>query len=124
MLQICHADKTPSRLISVINDSKTYKPEIFTQPVTSLTNHTSSSPSFLHEICDQVSKQLHLGISKAARRVVLDEIISGVISHSVSNIKTFNEVASTCSVDRRKVRCLSINALLMFFFRFLMLFFL
>ncbi|XP_062099422.1 histone-lysine N-methyltransferase ATXR7 isoform X2 [Humulus lupulus] len=99
---IYHADKTPFRLISVINAWKTYKPEIFTQPVTSLTNHTSSSLSFLDEICDQVSKQLHLGITKAARRVVLDEIISCVIADFVSTKKASNEAASSCSADRRK----------------------
>ncbi|KAM6543443.1 hypothetical protein CsatB_007890 [Cannabis sativa] len=99
---VYHADKTPFRLISVINACKTYKPEIFTRPVTSLTNHSSSSPSFLDEICDQVSNQLHLGITKAARRVVLDEIISCVIADFVSTKKASNEAATTCSTHQRK----------------------
>ena len=40
---------------------------------------TNSFISFVSDVSEEVSVQLHSGIMKAARRMLLDEIISGVI---------------------------------------------
>ncbi|KAG1358998.1 histone-lysine N-methyltransferase ATXR7 [Cocos nucifera] len=45
---------------------------------------TSSFSSFISNISEDVSNQLHAGIMKAARRMLLDEIISGVIPEFIS----------------------------------------
>lgn len=115
-MQVYHADNncTPFRLQSVLNAWKTGTLEFITNP-DAKTNETSSSSSFIAEICEQVSYQLHFGITKAARRVLLDEIISGVIAEFVPTKKfqrqlkhgLSNEAAKTCSIDGRKVMCTS-----------------
>lgn len=45
---------------------------------------TGSFSGFISNISEDVSNQLHAGIMKAARRMLLDEIISGVIPEFIS----------------------------------------
>ncbi|XVE94333.1 hypothetical protein REPUB_Repub02eG0000300 [Reevesia pubescens] len=51
-------------------------------------NEQDSSVNFISEISEEVSSQLHSGIMKAARRVMLDEIISNMISEFVAAKKS------------------------------------
>lgn len=53
-------------------------------------NETGTFESLIPETSEEVSCQLHYLITKAARRVVLDEIISNVIAEFV-NEKKVNE---------------------------------
>lgn len=50
-------------------------------------NDNGSMLSFISEISEEVYSQLHTGIMKTARRVVLDEIISHVIAECVASRK-------------------------------------
>ena len=131
-MQIYDAENncTPFRLHSVINSWNSHRPETITKSDAE-TNETGSSTSIIAEICEEVSYQLHFGITKAARRVVLDEIISGVIAEFVSTKKvqrqlkqgSFNEAVKTCSIDQRKVTCTEATSLhLLFFFFFFLIF--
>ncbi|KAH9694158.1 Histone-lysine N-methyltransferase ATXR7 [Citrus sinensis] len=86
---IIHHDENkvgPIKLLSAINawringletvhasDAKIYK--------------AGSSMNFISEISEGVSSQLHAGIMKTARRVLLDEIISNIISEYVTSKK-------------------------------------
>ncbi|KDP36710.1 hypothetical protein JCGZ_08001 [Jatropha curcas] len=106
-LMIYHTENKfrPLQLLSVVNSWRMEKPEsVF---VSDAKTETSSLHSFISEISDEVSCQLHSGIIKAARRVALDEIIRNVISEFVNakkahkNLKLNSQVAKTCSTDER-----------------------
>lgn len=67
---------------------------------------------FISEISEVVCSQLHCGIMKAARRVVLDEIISQIIAESGVAKKAQrrlnlelvnNQAVQTCSLDGNRV---------------------
>lgn len=72
---------------------------------------TGSFVNFVSEISEGVSSQLHAGIMKAARRVLLDEIISNVISEFVTTKKAnrhlklgaVNQATKSCSSDEKMV---------------------
>ncbi|KAF9601714.1 hypothetical protein IFM89_022701 [Coptis chinensis] len=80
-LTVYHMDSKfePFTLISMVNAWRTNRAEIVTPPDLKV-NENSSSASFMTAISEEVSNQLHLGIMRAARRLVLDEIISSIIS--------------------------------------------
>lgn len=72
-------------------------------------NETGSLQSFISEISEEVCFQLHSGIMKAARKVVLDEIIRHIIAESNSvkkaqrhmRLEVVNESTRICSLDSR-----------------------
>ncbi|GMH16333.1 hypothetical protein Nepgr_018174 [Nepenthes gracilis] len=71
---------------------------------------TFSSSEFISDISEVISSQLHDGIMKAARRFVLDELISNVMSEFSAmkkaqkqiKIELADETIITCSMDCRK----------------------
>ena len=77
-MQIYHTEDRfcPSKLLSVLNAWKCghYVAE----------NERELSVTFISEISEVVSSQLHSGIMRATRRVMLDEIINIMISEFVS----------------------------------------
>ncbi|XP_058220438.1 histone-lysine N-methyltransferase ATXR7 isoform X2 [Rhododendron vialii] len=72
-------------------------------------SETSSLQSFISETSEEVCFQLHSGILKAARKVVLDEIIRHIIAECVAmkkaqrhtRLEVVNESARICSLDSR-----------------------
>ncbi|KAJ6411799.1 hypothetical protein OIU84_004973 [Salix udensis] len=106
-LMIYHAQNKfrPLSLLSIMNAWRFNKPESFS--MTDANTETGSSLSFMSVISEEVSCQLHSGILKAARRVVLDEIISNVISGFANTKRTEryhkldNQAAITYSADGR-----------------------
>ncbi|XVF74018.1 hypothetical protein PTKIN_Ptkin13bG0028200 [Pterospermum kingtungense] len=81
-VMIYHAEDRfcPTKLLSVLNAWKGG------HHVTE--NDQKLSVNFILEISEEISSQLHSGIMKAARRVMLDEIISIMISESVAAKKS------------------------------------
>ncbi|XP_050920367.1 histone-lysine N-methyltransferase ATXR7 isoform X9 [Lathyrus oleraceus] len=60
------------------------------------------------EISEDISSQLHMGVMKAARRVVLDGIIGDIISEFVTEkkcknqkLKSSNRTSETCTLDSK-----------------------
>lgn len=87
-MQIHHVENKfgPTTLLSAINLWRTNRPEtVHTSDVK--VNEAGSSVNFLSGISEEVSTQLHAGLMKATRRVLLDEIISNIISEFVSTKK-------------------------------------
>ncbi|BFG20517.1 hypothetical protein CerSpe_067910 [Prunus speciosa] len=93
---------TPFTLLSVVNAWKTDGTETVTNS-DAKSNGTSSLVSFIAEISEGVSGELHHGILKAARRVVFDEIISNVINEFFTTKKAqrLNQTVKTCSSDSK-----------------------
>lgn len=110
--QIYHAQNTctPFTLLSLVNAWKMDTSETLPTTPDAKINETGSSPS-LSEMSKEVSCQLHFGIMKAARRVVLDEIISNVIAEYAATRKArrqlkhepINQATEACSLDGRMV---------------------
>lgn len=71
---------------------------------------TSSFISFMSDISEDVSFQLHSGIMKSARRVLLDEIISVTVPELLASKKAMRDatpkenskVAKLCSINEVK----------------------
>ncbi|XP_008796455.2 histone-lysine N-methyltransferase ATXR7 isoform X2 [Phoenix dactylifera] len=63
----------------------------------------SSFNSFISNILEDVSNQLHAGIMKAARRMLLDEIISGVIPEFIS----LRKAQRSCRPEQNAKMCYS-----------------
>ncbi|XP_062025627.1 histone-lysine N-methyltransferase ATXR7 [Rosa rugosa] len=91
----------PFTLSSVLNSWKLDGPETITK-----FDAKCNGPlvSIISEVTEGVSSQLHYGIMKSARRVVLDEIISNVIAEFVTTTKAqrLNQDMKTCSLDAKK----------------------
>lgn len=105
-----HADNKfrPFTLQSMINSWRTAIPgHVCVSDIKG--NETGSLSSFLSEISEEVCFQLHTGIMKAARRVVLDEIIRHIIAecaammkaHRHPRLEVVNQIAKTCSLDSK-----------------------
>ncbi|KAL6996049.1 hypothetical protein U1Q18_006185 [Sarracenia purpurea var. burkii] len=116
--QIYHAHNKygPFNLLSVINTWTTGRPgnvSIFDVKG----NETGSLLTFVSEVSEDVSFQLHSGIMKAARRVVLDEIIRHIIAESVAMKKAnkhlgfemVNQTTTICSLDSRASKILDVR---------------
>ena len=109
MWQIYHAQNKfrPLSLLSIMNAWRFNKPESFS--MTDANTETGSSLSFMSVISEEVSCRLHSGRLKAACRVLLDEIISNVISGFANTKRTEryhkldNQAAVTFSADGRMV---------------------
>lgn len=102
-------------MLSVINAWRMDKPESVS--VSDVKTESGLLLSFISEISEEVSCQLHSGIMKAARRVALDGIISNVISEFSNtrkahrNPKLSHQAAKTSSTDEKMVifyKCLNI----------------
>ncbi|KAL6180759.1 hypothetical protein ACLB2K_047418 [Fragaria x ananassa] len=93
----------PFTLSSVISSWKLDGPETITKFDTKC-NQSGSFVSIISEVAEDVSSQLHYGILKSARRVVLDEIISNVIAEFVTTTKAqrLNQSMKTCSLDAKR----------------------
>lgn len=63
----------------------------------------SSVISFISEISEEVSSQLHAGIMKAARRVLLDEIVSNVLREFVASKKVQKHMMRERTTNDAKV---------------------
>ena len=104
----------PCTLLSVVNARNVDTPEIVSI-TDAKTNETDSFTSFISKTSEEVSSQLHLGIIKTARRVVLDEVIGNVIAEFVKEKKalrhlkheSLNQSAKTCSLDGGMVMLLT-----------------
>lgn len=105
-LQIYHVKNKckPFKLSSVVNSCKRDGPETVTKFDAKI-NESGSLVSIISEVAEGVSSQLHYGILKSARRVVLDEIISTVIAEFVTTTKAqrLNQDVKTCSLDGKTV---------------------
>ncbi|KAK9063090.1 hypothetical protein SSX86_016960 [Deinandra increscens subsp. villosa] len=70
-------------------------------------NETAYFTEFIHNVSEEVCSQLHSGIMRATRKVMLDEIISHVITESVAAKKAekhlkpveSKQMVETCSLD-------------------------
>ncbi|KAG8654428.1 histone-lysine N-methyltransferase ATXR7 isoform X3 [Manihot esculenta] len=106
-LMIYHIENKfrPLPLLSVINAWRMDKPESVS--VSDVKTESGLLLSFISEISEEVSCQLHSGIMKAARRVALDGIISNVISEFSNtrkahrNPKLSHQAAKTSSTDEK-----------------------
>lgn len=87
-MQIYHIENKygPFTLLSIMNAWKRDGPETVSTSVAK-SKETGSLLSFISEISEGVSSQLHSSIMKAARRAVLDEIIGNVIGDFVTTKK-------------------------------------
>lgn len=111
-VQIYHAESKvkPFILQSMIDSWLTAGPESVSL-ADAKENETGLLSSFICEVSEEVCSQLHFGIMKAARRVVLDEIISHIIAECVASrkaerhlkIEAVSQAVRTCSLDGRMV---------------------
>lgn len=125
-MQIYHIENKfkPVALLSIINASNVGGPETVSTCAAE-SNETGSLLCFFSEISEGVSSQLHSGIMKAARRVVLDEIIGNIIGEFVTTKKaqrrlkheSVNHCAQSCSVNGTTVGHPIANKILMLQFR-------
>lgn len=100
----------PFTLLSVVNAWKTDRCETVAMQDPK-SKDTCSFISFVSEISEGIASQLHIGIMKAARRVVLDEIISNIIAEFVSirknqrqlKLESLNQAVKTCSLEGNMV---------------------
>lgn len=86
-------------------------------------DNSTSAPSFTSDISETFSLQLHGGVMKSARRVVLDEIISNIIA-DIANMKkvqrnlkleSSNQAKGAHLLDDEKVKHANSNFCSMFF---------
>lgn len=111
-MQIHHVENKfgPIKLLSAMNARRTDRMETVHASDAKIYK-AGSSMNFISDISEGVSSQLHAGIMKAARRVLLDEIISNIISEYVTSKKAqkhlklhqVNLIAKSCSSDGRTV---------------------
>lgn len=89
-LQIHHTENkcSPFVLLSAVNAWKTGTFENICRSDSKSDRACSDARSFIYEISEDISSQLHSGVMKTARRVVLDEIISNTIADFVSEKKS------------------------------------
>lgn len=84
-LTIYHAENKfpPFTLLSLVNAWSINRHGTFSVS-DAKSNQMDSLSSFISEISEEVGRQLHFGIMKTARRVVLDEIVGSVIAEFVA----------------------------------------
>ncbi|XP_076930317.1 histone-lysine N-methyltransferase ATXR7-like [Bidens hawaiensis] len=96
----------PSNLQSVISSWITSQHESVSKANPNY-EETDSLTDFMHNISEEVCSQLHSGIMRATRKLMLDEIISHVITERVTAIKAekllkleeSKQMVKTCSLD-------------------------
>ncbi|XP_054801832.1 histone-lysine N-methyltransferase ATXR7 isoform X2 [Prosopis cineraria] len=79
---------SPFVLLPAINAWKTGKFENICRSDSKSEMAYSDTRGFIYEISEDISSQLHSGVMRTARRVVLDEIISSTIAEFVSEKKS------------------------------------
>ncbi|XP_038886069.1 histone-lysine N-methyltransferase ATXR7 isoform X2 [Benincasa hispida] len=98
----------PFTLFSAVNAWKAaITPPLFSSDLK--TNESCSLLKFISETSEGVSSQLHSGIMKAARKVVLDEIVGNIIADFITIKKSerqikvgqTNQTMKVCSLDNR-----------------------
>lgn len=102
----------PFTLVSIINGWSTDEWSISAE-IENKCNDSNSLLSFIAGISDEVCVQLHSGIMKAARRVLLDEIFSSIIPEFVSlkraqrhlKPEPVGEAVKSCSLVDKRVMC-------------------
>ncbi|KAH7689484.1 Histone-lysine N-methyltransferase protein [Dioscorea alata] len=84
-LPVYHVDNSfgPFTLVSLIDKWSTERTK-FVFEFDKNGNYTDSLTNFISNIAEDVSTQLHTGIMKAARKILLDEIISSIIPEFLS----------------------------------------
>ncbi|XP_022769471.1 histone-lysine N-methyltransferase ATXR7 isoform X2 [Durio zibethinus] len=94
-VMIYHAEDRfrPTKLLSVLNAWK--GSQYFAE------NEPELSVNFISEISEEVSSELHSGIMKVARRVMLDEIISNMISEFVAAKKSQRYLVESFNQDAK-----------------------
>ncbi|GJT61050.1 histone-lysine N-methyltransferase ATXR7 isoform X1 [Tanacetum coccineum] len=107
-LQVYHSENKvkPSVLESIINLWVTTGRESVSKAHHS-NNETDFQPDFINNISEEVCSQLHFGIMKATRKVLLDEIVSHTIMEYVTakkalkqlNSEESTQIVKTCSSD-------------------------
>lgn len=112
MMQIYHIESKfrPFTLFSAVNAWKAeMPPPLFSSDLK--TNKSSSLVKFISETSEGVSSQLHSGIMKAARKVLLDEIVGNIIADFITvkkserqiKVEQTNPTMNACSLDSRVV---------------------
>ncbi|KAL0557349.1 hypothetical protein IC582_005885 [Cucumis melo] len=98
----------PFTLFSAVNAWKAaIPPPLFSSDLK--TNESCSLLKFISETSEGVSSQLHAGIMKAARKVVLDEIVGNIIGDFITvkkserqiKVEQTNQTMKVCSLDSR-----------------------
>lgn len=98
----------PFTLFSAVNAWKSaIPPPLFSSDLK--TNESCSLLKFISETSEGVSSQLHSGIMKAARKVVLDEIVGKIIGDFITmkkserqiKVEQTNQTMNVCSLDSR-----------------------
>ncbi|KAF6160902.1 hypothetical protein GIB67_025437 [Kingdonia uniflora] len=109
-LMVYHMDNKfqPFTLISVIKMWKANRPETASQTGNEV-DGTKSLLAFIDEVSEEVSSQLHAGVMKSARRVVLDEIISSIIPEFVAMKKSQKQFKTEPVTRSEKTCCLEDN---------------
>lgn len=107
-MQVYHSEDkvAPSNLQSVISSWITSQHESVSKANPNY-EETDSLTDFMHNISEEVCSQLHSGIMRATRKLMLDEIISHVITERVTAIKAekllkleeSKQMVKTCSLD-------------------------
>ncbi|OVA16088.1 SET domain [Macleaya cordata] len=110
-LTIYHKDSRfqPFTLLSILSTWRTNRSDIASQE-NNKNDETSFLDNFMTEVSEEVSNQLHSGIMKSARRVVLDEIISSIIPDFMAMKKAQRHLESearkqavkTCSLTEKR----------------------
>ncbi|GJV61242.1 histone-lysine N-methyltransferase ATXR7 isoform X1, partial [Tanacetum coccineum] len=108
LLEVYHSENKvkPSVLESIINLWVTTGRESVSKAHHS-NNETDFQPGFINNISEEVCSQLHFGIMKATRKVLLDEIVSHTIMECVTakkalkqlNSEESTQIVKTCSSD-------------------------
>lgn len=104
-MQIHHADDKyrPFNLKSLINSWTTATPgALFLSNPNE--RETASLQDFVSEISQEVCSQLHMVIMKAARKTLLDEIVSHAISECISERKDLKKVTNQKKVANQSVK--------------------
>lgn len=111
-VQVYHVENKfgPMMLLSAINAFRTDRSESVCAS-SAKKIEVGSFAGFLSEVSEELSSQLHGGIVKAGRRVLLDEIIGNIITEFVATkkahrhlkLESVNQIAKSRSSDTRMV---------------------
>ncbi|KAI4317069.1 hypothetical protein L6164_024979 [Bauhinia variegata] len=96
---------SPFTLLSAINGWRT---DMSVTMSAAQSNEVGGIVSFLYEVSENISSQLHFGVMKAARRVVLDEIIGNILAEFITEkkywrhkLESVNHASETCLLDSK-----------------------
>ncbi|KAE9598707.1 putative histone-lysine N-methyltransferase chromatin remodeling SET family [Lupinus albus] len=107
---ISHSDNkcAPFMLLSVVNAFEGEMSGTICRPG-SKNNEVGGRVNIICEISESISSELHLGVMKAARRVLLDGIIGDIIAefvtekkHKKHKLESSEQASETCMLDSKK----------------------